>query len=408
VSAETENFFSDPKWNILPHGERYYHPTRKEVWSYAGSQLYINNPENGEEIRVLSVGDNYGVLPAGYVYVNSLAFDASGNVWLAHWKGVSRYNEASNTYTHYQGEGFTDDGVEATKVVFNKEENVIMAGCLEGFMYAKLNDQGLPIAWETFRPDSLTGTSPYVVHEIGFYKTEMWVFNEEGVYRFANGKWSGYSPDDMKMGVGGGIGHAGFVDVFGNVWLSGGNDEDQFMFILTKFDRQSEEWQRVEIPGFRKNGAQSLVIDRNNIMWTVGYEDTLFRVDLNVSPLTAKKMAEADYYDLLSTTSADPAILSLNPVGGLMLTASSFIEDTTGIGEYYANVSVRPSRLFPSLSERRGNGGSAVEFFSPNGRKVSANRSFFSSGNYFAVRRSNGSTIVEKYLGLTANPSQLK
>lgn len=403
-----ENLLSSSNWvmTTADGGRNEYsypmssNPVRDEEWLNLGSrQIFVSTSGNVE----LPYVDLPADMPSGYARVMEFAWDDFGNVWMSHFKGVTRYNEKTKAFAHFtMGLGQN----RALRVLYNRSNKRLMVGGIDGFASSVINSDGSIVGWEKMIPDG----SDQRIHQFGVYGSEIWAQNTNKLYRFVNGTWTSYSPADLGTVAFTG---ASFVASNGDVWV--GVTDTGFTFSakyrLAKFDRATGSWKSVAVNGVNDidpngvyvggNGIMSIAIDRNNHMWIAGNWKLMKVEDLSASTLTTRSMEKWYNTDINSTS----IILGLNPAGGLKVSAKKHFEDTTGLGAYYASTSAVVNPFVRKLSVV-GDRGSFVGVFSINGRAMS-NPSVLSAGNYFQVFRSaDGRTSVVRTLSLTANPSK--
>ena len=372
-TMSAENFFSDQKWVTFVSSEG----------SVIERNPYVDEVLNGTKLWDSKTNTNLGgintsVLPSGFVGFRSAKFDALGNVWLSHLKGVTKYNLATQACVNFTtANGIPSDN--AGDLALDKANSRLLLGTAGGFASAVLNSSGLPSGnWGTMIP----ATTDKVIHAVGYWQDEMWAFNTDKVYKSVNGVWKTYD-----IGVG-----ACFVGVNGDVWATVLEGQS---VVLYKLNRSSDAFEKVPVSGVAFPGG-SIVVDRDQVIWLAGAY-SLVQIDLKATPLVAKNMAD-------SWLNTNAITLKLNPVGGVIVGAIGAKEDTTGLANYYKSIAssvVRPRTQPFTIAENA----KFVGIFSVNGKMVAnpSSMSVLSSGNYFSVyRTADGSKIINHYLGLNS------
>ncbi len=419
MSAENVNvdFFTSSNWiksaGVNMNNEYNYpkssHPFRNEEWISATTNIYsVSSSSNFEVLDHFLLPSD---MPSNYQAVFEFAFDNFGNIWMAHHEGVTRYNEKTKTWKHYTDLGLGSQA-RARRIQYDSKHKKLMVGTIDGFVSATINPDGSVASWNKMLPDSTDKT----VHCIGYYNDEMWAQNTKNIYHYVDGKWTGYSAEDL-----GAVTFVrpatAFVDKNGDCWTAVMDTEIVFnsKYRLAKFEHSSGSWKSVQVEGVDEwdphsaethrmaNGIYSIAIDRNGVMWLSGVWSLMKVNDLAASKLTVKYMTKWDNGDLLNT---DYVILGLNPASGLKVSARKQIEDTTGLGAYYASVSSVRQPFIRNLTIARNKGQQYIGTFSLDGRRIAKSNPALSAGNYLQMfRTAEGQNSIVKVMSLTANPS---
>ena len=227
----------------------------------------------------VTYGDQWQIYPMGSglgdLWVYDMAFDEAGDLWIATWKGVSKFD--GKTFTNYTTrDGLIDQWVYAIEI---DREGVFWFGTEGGVTrfdgsswQSYTHDDGLGADFpastpDTYRPPSLHHTTSektvsepnpnYILSMAVDRNNHKWFGTwGAGLSRFDGQEWKTYTMED---GLSGNFVHAVKQDPEGNIWVGteGG---------ISRFDGNS--WKNYNTgDGLLDNNVFSIAFDQKGNKW---------------------------------------------------------------------------------------------------------------------------------------------